>query len=410
MFERITATGRQRRAAAELELDRSVLVSRQPVLDRQMGVAGYRIAYAVPGAGEAASLFDTALSVIGLHGLVGESVAHLPVTRELLLALGGPPGRSDRLMLRISHRDAVDPVLAPILEHAARSGYALELDALPGPGFDPAVLDLFGVVEIDVAAWRPDEVAQLVPELRRRRRTPLAANVRDHASCDRARELGFELFTGPFYGTPKLVPGRKVPTGDLRRVASIVQLQPEGTSLEQVVEVIEQDLGLSVKLLRYLNSAYFGMPAKVSSIHDAAMRLGSRGVARWALTIAIAGAPSISPELAVMALTRARLCELLGAAQAELDGGEMFTVGLLSAADAAFGCQLEEIIPELPLTKRVTDALLARAGPAGDVVRAAIAYERGDFDDPVLVRIAAGQGHSYRSALGWAQETLPGAE
>ena len=59
------------------------------------------------------------------------------------------------------------------------------------------------------------------------------------------------------------------------------------------------DLGLSVRLLRYINSAYVGMAAKVSSVHDAAMKLGSRGVARWALTVTIIGAPNSSPELSV---------------------------------------------------------------------------------------------------------------
>ncbi len=406
------SAGRDRRGAARLDLDGTVLVSRQPVFDRKMRVAGYRIAYALPGgngvsSADSSSLFDTALSVIGLEKLVGGSIAHLPITRELLLALGEPPGRSDRLMLRIAHQDAVDPVLTPILQLAAERGYALELDQLAGHDFDPELLDLFSVVEIDLEAVNADEVATLVPELLSCHRTPLAANLRDHDERDRAHQLGFELFTGPFYGTAKLVQGHKVPTGDLRMVASMVRLQPDSISLEQVVEVIEQDLGLSVKLLRYLNSAYFGLAAKVSSIHDAAMRLGSRGVARWALTVAVAGAPRISPELAVMALTRARLCELLGAGEAELEPGEMFMIGLLSAADAVFGRPLERIIPELPLTDRATAALLAHSGPAGDVVRAAIAYECGNFGDPVLARLATGHGRSYRSALGWAQDTLP---
>src|SRR5204862_3568892 len=115
-------------------------------------------------------------------------------------------------------------------------------------------------------------------------------------------------------------------------------------------------------LRKYVNSAYFGLPRKVGSIHEAAMRLGSRGVARWALTVAIAGAPNLSPELAVMALTRARLCELLGAGEPDLDPAELFTVGLLSAADLVLGCPLRTIIPELPLTDGVMTAVMYHTG------------------------------------------------
>jgi EAL and modified HD-GYP domain-containing signal transduction protein len=148
----------------------------------------------------------------------------------------------------------------------------------------------------------------------------------------------------------------------------------------------------------------------VSSVHDAALRLGSRNVARWALTIAVAGAPHITRETAVMALTRARLCELLAGGVDDLDGSEMFTIGLLSAADVVFGAPLEQVVGALPLTSRITDALIARQGTAGDILTAALAYERGDFDDPVLARLVSGHGHSFRSALGWAQDTLPAGE
>jgi EAL and modified HD-GYP domain-containing signal transduction protein len=415
LFTRRTPARRDPRATVEPDLAGTVLVSRQPVLDRELGIAGYKIAYALPGGAEPvtaepASLFDTVLSDIGLHELVGDCVAHLPITRELLVALGAPPGRPDRLVLRIAHADTSDPVLALMLELAVERGYALELHALTGPDVDPELLDLFKFVEVDATAWGADEIERLMPALQNRGCVPMAAGVRSHVERDRLQRLGFELFTGPFYGSPNFVPGRKLPTGDLRRVASIVSLQPSDTTLERVVEVIEQDLGLSVKLLRYLNSAYFGLAATVGTVRDAAIRLGSRGVARWALTITIAGAPRLSPDLALLALTRARLCELLGAGDPALDSGELFTIGLLSAADAVFDSPLEDILAELPLTERVTEALLARRGPAGEIVRAAVAYERGDFNDPLLIRLGTGHGASYKSALGWAIDTLPDPE
>jgi EAL and modified HD-GYP domain-containing signal transduction protein len=407
------AVATERLAVTVPEREQSVLISRQPVLDRRLGVAGYRIAYAPVGvagrsAPDPASLFDSVLNDIGLDKLVGAHVAHLQVSRNVLLALGEPPGEPERVVLRITRLDALDPELRPILETAHERGYTLELDRLRGSDGAPELLDLFKIVEINIARWRPPDIAAIVPELVDRGRTPLATNVRDYEELGRARDTGFfELFAGAFYGTPQLVAGRKIPIGDLRRVSSIVKLQGEDATFEQVVEVIEQDLGLAVKLLTYLNSAYFGMPTAVSSIHDAALRLGSRGVARWALTVAIAGAPSLSSDRAETALTRARLCEQLAAGIPELDAGEMFTIGLLSAADIVFGFPLERLVPHLPLNDRVTKALLDGAGSAGEVVRTALAYERGELDDPALQRLAGDDANAYQRALAWAQASLP---
>ncbi len=392
------------------DLDSKVLVSRQPVLNRFSQVPGYRVAYAVSSEeGDALSLFDTTLSVIGLEWLVGESMAHLPISRDMLLSLGIPPVRPDRVQLRIAYEAAADPHLRPIFEEAAARGYTLELDSVPGPDFDAGLLDLFGVVEIDFGTWSEQDISAVVPVITGRFSMPLAAGLKDHEQRDRADQLGFTLFTGDFFGTPKIITGRKIPTGDVKTLASVVELQSKDTTLEQVVDVIARDLGLSVKLLRYINSAYFGMAAKVSSIHDAAMKLGSRGVARWALTVTITGAPSISRELAVVALTRARLCELLASGEKLLDDGELFTLGLLSAADAVFGRPLNLIVPELPLSDKASSALLHHAGPEGEILRAALAYERGDFGNSMLERVGRGHGRSYRTALGWAQDALSDA-
>ncbi len=60
------------------------------------------------------------------------------------------------------------------------------------------------------------------------------------------------------------------------------------------------------------------------------MMLGARGVSRWAMMVALTGGTAAPGELSVMALTRARMCELLAAGRADVATDEMFTIGLLS--------------------------------------------------------------------------------
>ena len=173
--------------------------------------------------------------------------------------------------------------------------------------------------------------------------------------------------------------------------------------------MIDRDVGLSVKLLRYINSAYIGMRGSIGSIRQAVMMLGSRGVSRWALLVALTGGPNTPRELSVMGLTRARMCELLGADLGDVAGDQLFTVGLLSVADALLEVPLETIVEELPLADEVSAALLRRDGPAGAILKAVVSYEQGDFDVATLRSHAPGIASSYRDALGWAVETVLGA-
>jgi EAL and modified HD-GYP domain-containing signal transduction protein len=136
------------------------------------------------------------------------------------------------------------------------------------------------------------------------------------------------------------------------------------------------------------------------------MMLGSRGVSRWVLMVALTGGPSTPRELSVMALTRARMCEILGKGYSDLGADELFTIGLLSYADALLDRPLETIISELPLAETLSDALLNRGGTAGAILDAVVAYELANFSAESIEAHRAGVAMAYMDALRWAQETL----
>ncbi len=388
-----------------------LFVSRQPVVDGGMRVTGYRVAYANADGAErgetsAARLLGDVLSGVGLDELVGQSPAHLPLSRELLLALGVPPVRPDRVLLRIAYDAARDPELAKVLDALVGRGYALSLYALPGADFDVALLDLFGTVEIELTAWSQDDAAPAVERIRAARAMPLASGLPDYNGFELAKGLGFELFAGPFYASRHKAAVRNIPIGEMGTLVSLAALQGQSATIEDLEEVIDRDVGLSVKLLRYINSAYIGMRGSIGSIRQAVMMLGSRGVSRWALLVALTGGPSTPRELSVVGLTRARMCELLGADLGDVAGDQLFTIGLLSIADALLEVPIETIVEELPLAAEVSAALLKRDGPAGAILKAVVSYEQGDFDVATLQSNAPRIASSYRDALGWAVGTM----
>jgi c-di-GMP phosphodiesterase len=314
--------------------------------------------------------------------------------------------RPDRVMLRVAYDTARDPELANVLDALTVRGYALSLHDLPGPDFDTSLLERFGTVEIDLTAWEAADAALAVPRIRAGRAMPLATGLLDYHQFEQAKALDFQLFTGPFYASRHRAAVRKVPIGEMGTLVTLAALQGKSATIEELEQVIDRDVGLSVKLLRYINSAYVGMRSSVTSIRQAVMMLGSRGVSRWALLVALTGGPSTPRELSVVGLTRARMCELLGSERGDVGSDELFTVGLLSVADALLDVPLETIVDELPLADEVAAALLQRDGPAGAILDAVVSYERGEFDAAALQSHSKGIASSYRDALGWAVETV----
>lgn len=402
-----------RRGLVAGEFEPDLLLSRQAVVDAELRVCGYRVAYATPDEGEVPAedrsttqLFGDVLTVVGLEQLVGHDVAHLPISRELLLSLGVPPVGPDRVILRIDQSIAADPVIDEILRSLAARGYALALDAAPTAGFDLDVLDLFGTVEIVIGDWNEGRLRMLLPAIRERHAIAVAVGVETHEQFDRALELGFELFTGPFLASPRITPAMSVPVGQLTQLSALARLQAGPAEIEELETVINRDVGLTLKLLRYINSAYFGIRNEITSVRQAVMMLGARGVSRWAMLVSLTGGPTAPPELSMLALTRARMCEFLAQSRPGLHGDEMFTIGMLSVADALVGAPMQTIVEELPLAPGIVAALIDQSGPAGEVLDIVISYERGEFDSEQVRAHRREVGPAYLESLSWAASIL----
>ncbi len=102
--------------------------------------------------------------------------------------------------------------------------------------------------------------------------------------------------------------------------------------LEQVVSVLETDPGLSVRLLRLVNSAGYGLKVRVTSVRHAAVLVGTRRLHQVATTAAILDLFDAGNETAIQLLEHAAvvgsLCRYL-AVHLGLPHDELFTCGFL---------------------------------------------------------------------------------
>jgi EAL and modified HD-GYP domain-containing signal transduction protein len=125
--------------------------------------------------------------------------------------------------------------------------------------------------------------------------------------------------------------------------------------------------------------------------------------------MALADSQDKPRELVVTGLVRARMCELLANAYGQRDLEGAFTTGLFSVVDALTDSSMVELLQSLPLSREIIQALLNHEGPKGRILRAAIAYERGDFaelDNLPPTRIPLSD--LYAEAVAWATEASGG--
>jgi putative nucleotidyltransferase with HDIG domain len=124
-----------------------------------------------------------------------------------------------------------------------------------------------------------------------------------------------------------------------KSVQRIVQLASAiDTSAKEIVQVIESDPVMTIKILKVINSAFYGMPQKITSIQRAVVSLGFNTIKNLALSVAAMGA--LNPKnkadfninsFLLHSLTTAAICRMLAEKLEipQVESNDFFVAGLL---------------------------------------------------------------------------------
>ena len=390
-----------------------VAVVRQPIADDRDHIVGYELLFggervSLDSATEAkatSALLVDAFGDIGLDQLAGRHPAWMSIARNFLLEIGPPPVRPDRAVLQVAAYPARDDVLA-VLQQLGRSGYTIALDDFDGRTDIDALLGLCSIVKVNVEDRDDTMLRHMLAGPKAHGALLVATNVAGPEEFARCRELGFSYFQGDFFAKPRIIRHKSVGTGGVASLRALGELSAADASFEDLERIISSDVGLSLKLLRYVNSAFFALPRNIGSVREALTLLGTRTVRRWATVMAMSAIPNAPHELIAIALHRARMCEMLAGSALPEERETLFTIGLFSVSDGLMGAPMDQVLESLPFSDEIRAALLRREGPKGDLLNAVLAYERGEFPSVPATPVAPGVSlaGAYRSALEWADE------
>jgi EAL and modified HD-GYP domain-containing signal transduction protein len=381
-----------------------VVVSRQPILDQVERIVAFELLTRTDESREAtAGLIAHAFGDIGLPRLAGARTVHVNVGRDFLLAVRPLPLDPSRVVLEVDAGQPVDEALQLVLREAREAGFRIALEHFRAD--TDALLDYADIVKLDVAALDEDAIEAAVNEARGRGLALIAGGVQTREQYGVCRGLGFDAFQGQYFAEPVVITGAAVPTYRFRALSMLAA--GDATSFEQLERVISEDPGLSLKLVKLANSAFFGGRHRAGTIRQALMTLGSVAVRRWATMMVLAGVSDRPTHLLELGLLRARLCELVAARTRGTETDRAFTVGLFSVVDSLLGVRMPTLLEDLPFDERTSRALGEHEGPEGRLLEGVLAYEAGEFDRCVqtgvsLVDIA----HAYSEALDWTDGAL----
>lgn len=362
-------------------------IVREPLLDSKQNIIGYEFSWS-KNLSDADELRIANLSaLIGFVAdlltddesgwLLGECLLFLDVVPDLLSVDALQALSPKHTVLTLTMGELADPGTLSKIIKLRELGFGIALRDANLTAREKPYFSYITHIEVDFSSEDFALQAKVYSSFKQSGLCMFARKIDNWQQFDACASLGLAAFVGKLHLTPRLGGQQKGLNPAQTIILQLMDMVRRNADLHQLEEVLKRDPALSYKLLRYINSAGFGLGREIQSLRQAVQVLGYTPLYRWlSLLLATASSNGYSPVLMETAIIRGRLAELLGKTSLSKEESEnLFIVGMFSLLDRLLGISMEEILARIQLPEMVSKALLSREGIYGPFLALAEACE-----------------------------------
>jgi c-di-GMP-related signal transduction protein len=360
-------------------------VARQPIVDREEKVFGYELLFrdglenAFSGDTDEASraTLDRSL-LMGLDILCDGQRAFVNCTRDTLIKGLVTLLPSTITIVEILETVPADPDVVAACRSLKEGGYMIALDDYVANDRREDLAEMADIIKVEMQLTTEEERLVLLKQFGRHSRM-LAEKIETRAEFVRARDQGFVYFQGYFFRRPEMMNTRDLPANRMNYLRMLQEVSRPELNLAGLERLIKAEASVCYRLLRYLNSALFGL-SEIHSVRHALSILGERDVRRWVRLVAAVGAGQDKPsDLVLSALVRGRFGELL-APRVPHGESDLFLLGLLSLIDAMLEMPMADVLEKIPLDQATKAVLLGQPSVLRPMFQLMLAHESGEWE------------------------------
>jgi EAL and modified HD-GYP domain-containing signal transduction protein len=343
---------------------------------------------------------------VGLNNIVGQHKAFINFTTQNIREKTPLHLPKDRVVIEILEDIDIDAEIVANIKEFSDQGYTIALDDFIFTDAWQPLVEIADIIKVDVMANTLEQTKALIAKLKPFNVKILAEKVETHAEYLELEKLGCDFFQGFFFSKPNLVAGKRIGVNQLAAIKLLTTINKADVEFKEITEVISRDVGLSYKLLHYINSSSFGLTREIQSIQHAITCLGLKEVRRWTniMTLAsLSNKPTVVLENSLICARRGDQLALLLNENAE----QFFMIGMLFHIDSLLDMSLPDAIKQLPLDTTIVNALLYRQGIAGETLQCVVDFEKWQISGEPFKNISKQQvGVIYLEAITWADGVL----
>jgi EAL and modified HD-GYP domain-containing signal transduction protein len=394
-----------------------VFVARQPIFNIHKKIYAYELLFRtgmdnvfpdLDGETATSSLLSSSFFTIGIEQISGGNRAFINFTEELLLKETPTMFPAGNIVVEVLEDVSPTPEVIDACKNLISKGYELALDDFVFSEEWRPLVAMAKVIKIDFRLTGMDEIKKIVETVTPYGCELLAEKIETYDEFRQAKDMGFIYFQGYFFAKPEILKNKDIPSSQITLLQLITEVNRTKFDMDKLEHLINQDVSVSFKLLKYLNSAFFYRVQPISSIRQAIAFLGERGIRQFvSLVVTSKLAENKPPELIRTSIIRARMLELISEELGMSNSSDYFMLGLFSLVDAMLDNSMDYLMEQLPLTEVVKDALCRHEGEMYPYLQGVELYESGRWETFDEIVGAIGMDGSkfpgfYIDAVGWA--------
>lgn len=366
-------------------------MARQPIFDDDNKVYAYELLYrsngqqnsynGVNGDESTADVVTNAFFGLDVRDVIGNAKAFINFTGNLLKHGVPKMISSDILVVEVLENQMMDEDTLAACQDLKERGYTLALDDFE---YENAYSELFQLGDIVKIDFRTSQKAieETAYVCRYCNKIMLAEKIETREELEYAKRLGCTFTQGYYFAKPTLMSKNSIQPLPVNFMQIMQLVSSEEPEISDIVEVISRDTAMCQRLLRLINSVYFGVRNRVSSISQALVILGLDYLREW---VYLMGMQRITHndnvEIMRMSVLVAKFCRgiALLIPDAARSCEAFYLMGLLSMVTYSGERALAIALEEFPVTDDIKNGLMRRGGLYSDVFEMVLGYDKGDW-------------------------------
>ncbi|MDD5716491.1 MAG: HDOD domain-containing protein [Sulfuricurvum sp.] len=367
-------------------------IGRQPIINKNAKIAAYDLLYREKShkgnIGSTVSVISNLLlsmdTVLGKHigfirvnaDLLHENVIDILLQEKVVYALFADSEIDDKLVERMLFLKSEGYRFA--LNDAIYTEETAQRYALIFPSLSYLKID---VTQSDIAL-----VGRSIPMLRELGIEVIGARIETHDMYELCRSMGFDYFEGFFISKPNIIKNATF-SPEHEGVFRLWNLLQKDSEMSELIEAFQSNHAISLKLLRFINSAAFSLRNPVSSLGQVLTLMGRDPLSRWIMLMMFSetgsGADKRVPLLLMVVYRTELMSALIKVINPKATKSEISTAyftGMLSLIHLLFHMPHEEVLAKLNVAAEIEKGVLEGKGFYGEMLELVRSIEMCDID------------------------------